>query len=61
MGGPHDPGGATVGRPPTRPRAAGDEAISSRMDSASAAKTWKANRLPAVVVSRADAHSSNYG
>ena len=50
---------ATVGRPPTRPRARAAAKpslvpmmMSSRMNSASAAKTWKTSRPPGVVVSR---------
>ena len=49
----------TVGRPPTRPRARAaarpswvPETMSSRMNSARAAKTWKTSRPPGVVVSR---------
>src|SRR5512142_1797707 len=49
----------TVGRPPTRPRARAaaspsrvPETISSRMNSARAANTWKTSLPPGVVVSR---------
>lgn len=56
-------GVATVGRPPTRPRARAasrpsrvPETISSRMNSARAAKTWKTSRPPGVVVQLPHVH-----
>jgi hypothetical protein len=59
-------GVATTGRPPVRPRSRAaarpsrvPATMSSRMNSASAAKTWNTSRPPGVVVSRASCSEVN--